>query len=34
MNITELENNMTKLNIFKTFANLKTTCWDYEKLLP
>ena len=25
MNITELENNMTKLNIFKTFANLKTT---------
>ena len=25
MNITELENNMTKENIFSTFANLKST---------
>ena len=25
MNIKELENNMTKENIFRTFANLKTT---------
>lgn len=25
MNITELENNMTKENIFSTYANLKST---------